>query len=1033
MISRTTPLAGAYVLAALLVGCAIGSAQEAADFADIRLPGRSFVNNGGFERGTEGWDYFGGRRHGSVVTDEAHTGERCLKVTGVAGDYRYLNQAPVPLVPGREYTLSAWMKSQGFARAGANSQVLNLHNYGWTKGVSITPGKPDEDWTFHSVTFIAPPTSDTGGRPSYTVCVFWPIKSEGTVWIDDIQIEEGPQATGFTESYVGWGLESRETLVRARRQADAVRASLAKGVSGTTTPAALTRRVEEVLAGIAELAGQLERFAELPVEAARALPEQALALAGDVARLGSIAFISDPYRPLSEIALPDREPEEFLIPMHCLHGEKRAVALCIANLGPDSSVARVVAGVLTDLGREVRLPGTDWVSVYWAPQLRGHLRPWERFTDPLPRLDEAGTWALAAGQISQIVLVVDTAQLQPGTYRGEVTIASVTEQAPARSLWFDLRVAPARLAPLGDARVCDVGVMADYALDSIQPLGVNTFSVPAQWLAPEISGAAGEITVDFTRIEPLVRGFLERCPGAHFWLGFGAGTMASAHLQSLRALPPGSPELARSLGEWTRAVVRGFGELGVSPGRLIIETVDEPGPGQREGASTFAEAIKSAEPLVRTQTYVTSFHPDDDACRRMYQAHDIIGLAYTSVGDESVAYLRGLGKQIWVYDCQNNAETFHPVSYYRLLPWLARRHGLDGWGHFSLLNSERGRGYEPWEGVAEQALIYPATGGGQVISRRWLALEAGTQDYRVMRSLDALAKAARDRAVGADIPQRATQRLEDASQLAAGLVRPGREYFTGLAPGAEPWALDDFRNEAADLAGALADALAQGQPPLQGTLEAQGAASSLVLSLPDSGELTLRALCDHRLPWRTVTVPVSQGENRVELPCPEGARVSRCTFQFTDQRGVITTGACQPLPRIAVDSSIEPYSPDRLNDGLAMPGMKFEPQWGWISGGSATEHWVAAELDAPAAIRGVRVWWMTFYGPPLAYRVQARVNGDWQDLPGSEDWRAAAGPVEEIVFPPTVTDAVRVVQKPGGGNARFPNLMGMSEIELRIQ
>jgi hypothetical protein len=38
--------------------------------------------------------------------------------------------------------------------------------------------------------------------------------------------------------------------------------------------------------------------------------------------------------------------------------------------------------------------------------------------------------------------------------------------------------------------------------------------------------------------------------------------------------------------------------------------------------------------------------------------------------------------------------------------------------------------------------------------------------------------------------------------------------------------------------------------------------------------------------------------------------------------------------------------------------------------------------------------------------------------------------VEEIAFEPILTDRVRVLQKAGGGNKAFPNLMGLSEVEV---
>jgi hypothetical protein len=73
---------------------------------------------------------------------------------------------------------------------------------------------------------------------------------------------------------------------------------------------------------------------------------------------------------------------------------------------------------------------------------------------------------------------------------------------------------------------------------------------------------------------------------------------------------------------------------------------------------------------------------------------------------------------------------------------------------------------------------------------------------------------------------------------------------------------------------------------------------------------------------------------------------------------------------------------------------------------------------------------MTFYGLPQAYKVQVWADGDWQDAPGFADWRAAPSAVEEIAFEPILTDRVRVLQKAGGGNKAFPNLMGLSEVEV---
>ncbi|MBU0610690.1 MAG: carbohydrate binding domain-containing protein [Armatimonadetes bacterium] len=997
----------AFILCILLSSASFGANQP---FADLTLPARNYVNNGGFERGTEGWEAFAGRTFGGVVTDEHHSGDACYRATGVLKDYNYLNQTPVPLTPGKTYTLSAWMKCAGFKRAGANSQVLNLTNYGWTKSASLGPTKPDEDWTRYEVTFQAPPTSEQGGRPTYTLVVFWPIGSEGTVWIDDIQIEEADKATEFTDSYVGWALQALETLRRARTEADGLKKNLVEG--DIHAPEAFARRVDEAIKATEDVAAQLRQYASLPVAEAKGLLDRTTALAGDISALSSLVFLANPYLPVGEVALPEQQPDDLTWAMTCLQGEHRATALTVANLGTRAETARFVAGDLFDETRQVRVVGTPWLSMYSAPPLRGIGKPGQRFTDPLVPLGDGGVWALLPGEVNQAVLVCDTGALAPGTYRGEVELQSLTRQAPPRTVAVTLTVVPVALAPLSGIAVCDIGAMADYALDSIGPLSVNTFSVPAQWLVPGVD-EAGKVTVDLRRVAELLRPRLARCPEGRVWLGFGVGAVVAGHLKRNCGIGMENPKFTPVFSDWVKTVVAGFGEMGLPPDRLIFETVDEPGAGQLAEAATLAKLIKAAAPQALTMTYVTGFEAGNEAAMKMVEAHDIIAPGFRVINADVMATLRKLGKQVWVYDCQNQAETFHPITYYRLMPWLAQRWGLVGWGHFSMLNSERGRNYEPWQGVAEESLVYPREGGGQVISRRWLALQAGTEDVRVRQSLAKLGK---------PVP---SDRLDQALALA----KPGRDYFTGLQPGADAGLLDTFRDEAATLA-------EQAATPMQGkcrlTVEPGELGKTLLnLDLPQPARATLRYLWDHRAPWRTIERDLPRGQSAIELlNLPMGDGITRCVVQLVGPNGSIHTEYTPAIPRVSVDSSVPPYTPVTLNDGIAMPGMKFEPEWGWISGGAATEHWVEARLDAPMAIRGVRVWWMTFYGLPQAIKLQVWRDGAWADAPGYEQWRPAKSAVEELTMPPVTTDRVRVVQQAGGGNRAFANLMGMSEIEI---
>jgi len=322
-------------------------------------------------------------------------------------------------------------------------------------------------------------------------------------------------------------------------------------------------------------------------------------------------------------------------------------------------------------------------------------------------------------------------------------------------------------------------------------------------------------------------------------------------------------------------------------------------------------------------------------------------------------------------------------------------------------------------------VVYPASDGGQVISRRWLALEAGVEDYRVLQALTKLAETVRK--ANPQAAAQAEKLISEATAKATALRKTEGDYFTGLAANADPTVLDRFREEAAT----TMQALAGGKPTgLRLALDSSDARSQARLTVPRRGRLTLRYLCDRKLPWRTISAEVQAGAQIIPLPCDPNTAVTRCFASLADGKGLIEVESATPLVRVSVDSTADSYSPTLLNDGLATPGMKFEPDRGWISSGAATEHWVEATLDAPRPLSQVRVWWMTFGGLPEAYKLQLWTKDQWQDAPGFAEWRKAQTSVESLRFPAATTDRIRVLQKASGGGHGVPTMMGLSEIEV---
>ena len=90
----------------------------------------------------------------------------------------------------------------------------------------------------------------------------------------------------------------------------------------------------------------------------------------------------------------------------------------------------------------------------------------------------------------------------------------------------------------------------------------------------------------------------------------------------------------------------------------------------------------------------------------------------------------------------------------------------------------------------------------------------------------------------------------------------------------------------------------------------------------------------------------------------------------------------------------------------------------------------------PHKIGSVFLCWGQSDWLPRSYRVECRVDGAFVAVAppagSSMSWLAAKKRDETLRFKPVTADAVRVVQKTGGGSDRRPNLMGIAEIAVHV-
>lgn len=223
--SDTDPRCGVYVMftgpGTLLVDDVSLLPGIHEELAALDLPPQkgNRVYNSGFEAGSEGWT----PTEGFVLDDAtAHSGRWSARLGSVnlPGVTLPLNRPlnpstrprttppgiecrPFPIRPGMKYTLSAWIKS-----AKPNTRV-SLQLFEWADEGGDSPGKRNQlqasapvttDWARYQLNGVVQPMlwEDYVAR----------LVPSGTVWIDDVQIEEGDASDYKPAQAVEVGVET---------------------------------------------------------------------------------------------------------------------------------------------------------------------------------------------------------------------------------------------------------------------------------------------------------------------------------------------------------------------------------------------------------------------------------------------------------------------------------------------------------------------------------------------------------------------------------------------------------------------------------------------------------------------------------------------------------------------------------------------------------------------------------------------------------------------------------------------------------
>lgn len=159
----------------------------------------NIIPNPGFEQGSTGWIL--DPPNCQVVTDCAHSGQSSLRIrTDDPGIYKLTYVTP-PVVPGRNYSLSCWIKTENVTGSGASLLMSIYSKKGrWLADVRTARITGTSDWTLV--------TADCDNLRADAGKVYLYLLMErgctGTVWFDDVSVEDVLALRTIVRHPVNW-------------------------------------------------------------------------------------------------------------------------------------------------------------------------------------------------------------------------------------------------------------------------------------------------------------------------------------------------------------------------------------------------------------------------------------------------------------------------------------------------------------------------------------------------------------------------------------------------------------------------------------------------------------------------------------------------------------------------------------------------------------------------------------------------------------------------------------------------------------
>lgn len=424
--------------------------------------------------------------------------------------------------------------------------------------------------------------------------------------------------------------------------------------------------------------------------------------------------------------------------------------------------------------------------------------------DPLPKMDEAQTVSVAAGENGMVWINFDSKGVKPGVYKGLLRIIPLSEpieynkksrtyEGPIRDIPVELEILPIILSENSEIPLWLMGHAAnDDFFNYLNSVGGSmAVHINPWWMKVKFGKDGSILEKDFKHAEEVIIRHLDWLKknnvkkGLCFDLAFSAYKIFEDAYLKPAGIKYGTPEWANAWKNWLGEFAGLMKKHGLTYKDYAVEAWDEPQLNDYEKVLAVCKLTKEFNPEIQIQvTFAAfSFAPGLKEVYPLIDYCDIWAIWDNHFSNpEYLKFSRDLadkGKKIWNYRC-NTSMRESLYRYYRLLPWMGWTYGHEANGLFYFIDGPDGSyGGQNWKRACWGGMVY-STGDKCIPSIRYECLKLGDTDLKYLALLKRIIEGTKESAENKNLLSDARKFLSESGRKVL-LDNPHNEKYADNA------------------------------------------------------------------------------------------------------------------------------------------------------------------------------------------------------------------------------------------------------------